>query len=523
MEATWTTAIAVTVMILAVIWGWKVLNWLWLTPKKLEKRLREQGFKGSPYRILVGDTREIVKMLKQSQSKPMDVSDDDILQRFYCYVQQNTNKYVVIDMHAGKNSFLWYGPKPRVTIADPELIKDVLNKIHDFPKPHSNPLLRLLASGIVSYEGEKWNKHRRIINPAFTSENIKVMMPAFLISCTDMISKWEGMLSSDGSCEIDVWPFLQKLTSDVISRAAFGSSYEEGIRIFELQKEQAELTMKVLMNVYIPGWRFVPTKINRRMKEIDRDIKNSLKVMINNREKALKAGEATKNNDLLGILLESNHKEIQDHGNNKNIGMSIEDVIEECKLFYFAGEETTSTLLVWTMVLLSRYPDWQARAREEVLQVFGNQTPDFEGLSRLKIVTMIFYEVLRLYPPVIGLTRITHKDMKLGYLTLPAGVQLSLPTLLVHHDPELWGENAKEFNPGVLKATNGRVSFFPFGWGPRICIGQNFAIVEAKMALSLILQHFSFKLSPSYTHAPINMITLQPQYGAHIGLHKVQT
>jgi cytochrome P450 len=123
------------------------------------------------------------------------------------------------------------------------------------------------------------------------------------------------------------------------------------------------------------------------MNEVNNDIKSSLKDIINKREKALKEGESTKN-DLLSILLESNQKEIEENESNKNVGMSIEDVIEECKLFYFAGQETTSVLLVWTMILLSRYPDWQTRARDEVLNLFGSKKPDFDGLNNLKIVSI---------------------------------------------------------------------------------------------------------------------------------------
>ncbi|XP_052108060.1 cytochrome P450 72A68 isoform X2 [Arachis duranensis] len=521
MEIAWSTniVIAAATVVVLLSWGWRVLNWLWLRPKKLERLLRDQGLRGTPYKVLVGDSKDFMKMQREARTKPMNTSDDDIAPRTQPFVLQCFNKY-------GKNSFFWSGGIPIVIVTDPELIKDVFNKNYDFQKPNTNPLIKLLVNGLGGHEGDKWRKHRRIINPAFHSEKLKIMIPIFFKSCNDIICKWEKMISSNESCEIDVWPSFQNLAGDVISRAAFGSSYEEGIRIFELQREQLKLTMEVVMKVYIPGSRFLPTRNNRRMKEIDRDIKTSLKKIINKKEKALKAGETAKD-DLLGILLESNQKEIEEYGKKKNNGMSVEDVIDECKLFYFAGQETTSVLLVWSMVLLSKHSYWQARAREEVLQVFGSQKPHLDGLNRLKIVTMILYEVLRLYPPVPGLTRTTAKDIKLGDLNLPQGVQIFFPIVLIHHDFRLWGNDAKNFNPerfseGVFKATNGKASFLPFGWGPRICIGQNFSLLEAKMALSLILQHFSFELSPAYTHAPMTMALLHPQHGAHIILHKVK-
>ena len=124
------------------------------------------------------------------------------------------------------------------------------------------------------------------------------------------------------------------------------------------------------------------------------------------------------------------------------------------------------------------------------------------------------------------MARRIYKDTDLGELSLPSRSLIFFPVILVHRDKELWGDDAHEFKPerfseGISKATKGNSSFFPFGMGPRICIGERFSMTEAKIALTTILQQFWFELSASYTHAPINVLFLQPQHGAPIILHKL--
>uniref|UniRef100_A0ACD5VLE0 Uncharacterized protein n=1 Tax=Avena sativa TaxID=4498 RepID=A0ACD5VLE0_AVESA len=351
------------------------------------------------------------------------------------------------------------------------------------------------------------------------------MLPAFVGCCNELVTRWEDHVGSDETKEIDVWPEFQNLTGDVISRAAFGSSFSEGRRIFQIQSEQAQNVVKMLNALYLPGFRFLPMQLNRRVKANAIEVEALLKGIINKREKAMKEGNAS-NEDLLGVLMESNIAETKEAGTAKPI-MTMDDIIGELKLFYFAGMDTTAVLLTWTMVCLSMHPEWQDRAREEVLQVFGNNQPDFDSINQLKVVAMIMYEVLRLYPPVIQFDRQTYEEVELGGVRYPPGVILSLPIVFLHHDPDVWGQDADEFKPerfaeGISKASrSGSRAFFPFGWGPRICVGQNFALIEAKMALSNILQRFSFGLSPSYMHAPFPVSTLQPDHGAQIMLNKL--
>ncbi|XP_020597072.1 cytochrome P450 CYP72A219-like [Phalaenopsis equestris] len=518
----WLVLAATAVIVAAASWvGWSLAEWLWLQPRRLERKLRAQGLRGSRYRLPFGDIKNIGNLVGEARRKPLPLSHR-IVDRVDPYSTR------IVDTYGGKNkaAFFWFGPYPRVIIMDPELVKGILStKFGHFEKLKPTPIARQLFLGVASCEGEKWVKHRRIINPAFHTEKLKIMMPAFSACCDELISQWEDLADNAGVFELNVWSEFLKLSGDVISRAAFGSSYKEGRRIFELLGEQVELVMQAARNLYIPGFRFLPTQKNKRRNQNHEEIVALLKIMIEQRECLIKNGNAVPN-DLLSLLMESNQRYAQEGDHLQDFSLTTEDMIEECKLFYAAGHETTSVLLTWTMIVLSMHPNWQNLAREEVLRVFGHDKPTFEGLSRLKILTTILYEVLRLYPPGVTLLRQTYKEVKLGEFTFPPEVQLVLPILLLHHSKEFWGEDAEEFNPdrfseGVSNATKNQLIFFPFGWGPRICIGQSFALIEAKMVLARILQRFSAELSPSYTHAPHTILTLRPQHGAQVILHKL--
>ncbi|KAL0653869.1 hypothetical protein Bca4012_096560 [Brassica carinata] len=339
-----------------------------------------------------------------------------------------------------------------------------------------------------------------------------------------MLEEWEKLASAERTVELDSWTYCHDLTRNMLARASFGDSYKDGTKSFEIQQEQIDLGLRALRSVYIPGSKYLPTKFNKRLRETERDIRAIFKDMIETKEKEIKRGRANdKNSDLLCSMLDSNAKQIKQHGPDS--GLSLDDLIDDCKAFYLAGQHATSSLFVWTLVALSQHQDWQNKARDEISQAFGNNEPDFEGLSHLKVVS-ILHEVLRLYSPAYFTSRITEQEVKLQRFSLPEGVVITIPMLLVHHDPDLWGDDVKQFKPerfinGVASATKGRLSFLPFSSGPRTCIGQNFSILQAKLFVAMILQRFSVELSPPYTHAPFPAITTVPQHGAHLIIRKV--
>ncbi|MFS7952165.1 putative cytochrome P450 [Helianthus anomalus] len=482
-----------------------LFKYIWI-PLRIQLHFRRQGVRGPGYRPIFGNsagTRR--KMITEAESsRPVSFNHEGVVQRVMPHYYNWSKVY-------GDTFLYWFGSKARLAVSDPDMIKEVLvSKSGSFGKIRFNPVSKaLFGEGLVGLEGEKWVVHRRITGQAFNMERVKEWVPEIVDSIENMMSKWEANIEEAGNksefFEFDVHKELHQLSADIISRTAFGSNFSEGKRIFELQEQQAVLVLQALRNVYIPGSRFIPTKRNRTMWKLEKETRELVRKMIEKNKNTKQ-----NSNTLLATLISPSKKD--------DI-LDLKEIVDECKTFYFAGKETTANLLTWVFLLLGLHQEWQNKAREEVDRVCGqNVFPRAGALADLKIVTMILNETLRLYPPAVMMMRQASENVKLvGRLDVPVGTQLFLAMTAVHHDVRIWGEDANVFNPlRFLEPRNHLGAFFPFGLGPRVCVGQNLAMVEAKIVLAMIVKRFSFVVSPSYVHAPMQSLTLQPQYGAQM-------
>ncbi|URD85999.1 Cytochrome P450 [Musa troglodytarum] len=502
----------------------KVLDFLWWRPKRLEEHFARQGIRGPPYRFFVGCVREMVGLMLDASSKPMmPQTSHNILPRVLSFYHHWKKIY-------GSTFLLWFGPTPRLTVADPDLIREIfLSRSDVFERYESHPLVRQLeGEGLVSLRGEKWAHHRKVLTPTFHMDNLKLLIPFIGKTVLDMVEK---LPTSGEEVEIDVSEWFQTVTEDAITRTAFGRSYDDGKAVFQLQAQQMVFAAEAFRKVFIPGYRFLPTKKNTNSWKLEKEIKRSLIRLIGRRKERL--GEEGKPDgsvkDLLGLMIDASASK-QGAGqaaspkpvSSPPSTITVRDIVEECKTFFFAGKQTTSNLLTWTTVLLAMHPEWQERARAEVLRVCGaRDLPTRDHLGKLKTLGMILNETLRLYPPAVATIRRAKAEVELGGYRIPRGTELLIPIMAVHHDARLWGPDVTQFNParfadGASRAARHPTAFIPFGLGPRMCIGQNLALLEAKLTVAVLLQRFAFRLSPSYVHAPTVLMLLYPQYGAPI-------
>ncbi|CAL9067794.1 unnamed protein product [Musa banksii] len=498
---------AVVVVFISIL-VWRALVYLTWRPYAITTAFRKQGVGGPAYKFWSGSSEEIKSIQREAMQLVLENHCHDITLRVLPQYRKWISEY-------GDVFLFWFGAKPSLFISDPEMVKQVLaNKFGFYPKSDvPSAILALLGKGLVLVEGSEWARHRRVVNPAFTMDKLKLLTRTMADCAKSMLEGWHdlAMKAADGREEIEVAKQFQELTADIISHTAFGSSYVDGKEVFYAQKQLQMLAAASILDVEIPGHRYLPTHRNINKWKLERRVKNTLVRIIRGR---LEASNSRFGNDLLGVMMEASQKQ-------RGQTMSMDEIIDECKTFFFAGHETTSHLLTWAMFLLSTNQDWQERLREEVLQECGVQTPNADVLNHLKLVTMVLLETLRLYGPVVQMARKAGKDMILGNISIPKDTAVMIPVLMIHRSKEIWGEDANEFNPlrfenGISKAASHPNALLAFSIGPRACIGQNFAMLEAKTVMAMILQRFSFSLSPKYVHAPVESLTLQPQYGLPI-------
>ncbi|XP_052162794.1 cytochrome P450 734A5 [Oryza glaberrima] len=484
---------------------------LWWRPRRVERHFAAQGVRGPGYRFFVGSSIELVRLMVDAASRPMEPpTSHDILPRVLPFYHHWRKLY-------GPMHLIWFGRTPRLVVSEPELIREVLlTRADHFDRYEAHPMIcQFEGYGLSNLHGERWARRRRVLTPAFHTENLRMIAPFVAGTVTRMLDELaERARAGAGEAEVDVAEWFQRVPQEAITFAAFGRrNYDDGAAVFRLQDELAGYATEAHSKVYIPGYRFLPTRKNRRVWQLDREIRSHLAKFVTGLQSC-----------------RSSHGDDADDGGGMREFMSFMapamtagEIIEESKNFFFAGKETLSNLLTWTTVALAMHPEWQERARREVVAVCGrDDLPTKDHLPKLKTLGMILNETLRLYPPAVAMIRTAKEDVELGGCVVPAGTEVMIPIMAVHHDAAAWGDDAAEFNPARFAADDdgGRrrhpMAFMPFGGGARVCIGQNMALMEAKVALAVVLRRFEFRLSPAYVHAPRVLMILSPQFGAPV-------
>ncbi|KAM1407295.1 hypothetical protein ACFXTH_001874 [Malus domestica] len=357
-------------------------------------------------------------------------------------------------------------------------------------------------------EGKDWVRHRHVITPAFNPTNLKAMARLIVETTIKMLDNWKD----SGAQEIDVEREITATTGDIIAKTGFGISDQSGRLVFEKLRSLQMTLFKTSRLVGVPFGKIMHLKETLEARKLGQEINQLFLSIIDERRKSIKG--STPQCDLLGLLLKESER-----------GFTTQELVDECKTFFFGGHETTALAITWTMLLLANHQDWQHQLREESREVVGdNKEIDVDMLSGLNKMGWVMNEALRLYPSSPNAQRQAKADIHVSdNLSIKSGTNMWIDIVGMHHDPALWGEDVNEFKPERFKddihgGCKHKMGYLPFGFGGRMCIGRNLTFLEYKIVLTLILTRFSFTISPTYSHSPSVELTLRPSYGLPLAL-----
>ncbi len=360
----------------------------------------------------------------------------------------------------------------------------------------------VLGDGLLTSEGAFWRRQRRIAQPAFHHKRIAAFGETMARCATDLADEWANYAGNGKP--IDVLNEMMHLTLRIVSITLL--SEDTSARADEVGRAITELLHSAnerMTRVFDPPMQ-LPTRENRRFKENLRTLDSVvLSVIAERRKKPRETG------DLLSLFMDIRDEETGER-------MDDQQLRDEVMTVYIAGHETTANALTWTLMLLSKHPAEARAVREELAAVLGGRAPTFADVPKLVRTRAAIDESMRLYPPAWIIGRSIDKEEEIEGYRMPKGTLLFLSPYVSHRNPKLF-DNPEGFDPS--RFLDGRVeklprfAYFPFGGGPRICIGNAFATTELVLVLATLCQRFRLDLVPGHDCTPEPSITLRPRSG----------
>jgi cytochrome P450 len=386
-------------------------------------------------------------------------------------------------------------------LADPAAIEHVLQSRHkNYRKPDvlTRSFSVLAGNGIFTSEGDFWRRQRRLMQPAFFRQSVAKFGPQMTAAIDALMRRWE---EREAHQPLDIVPEMMGLALRIASTALFTSDIsgqaDEIGRAYRTAFEYVSLKMNsVLMP---PLW--VPTRRNREFRRSKALLDRVVLELIAGRRHQPAQG------DVLDLLLAAQDEE-------SGSGMSDDQLKDEVITLLTAGHETTGAALSWAWYLLATHPEWQRALHQQVHSHLQGRLPTVADLPNLPLATAVFEETMRLYPPAWSLPREAIEPDEINGYPVPAGALFVLAMNIVHRHPDFWPQpdtfDPRRFLPGN-QAQRPKFAYFPFGGGPRMCIGLSLAMLEGPLALAALAQRFHFSLVPNQTVVADATFTLRPK------------
>jgi cytochrome P450 len=356
-----------------------------------------------------------------------------------------------------------------------------------------------LGDGLVTSDGPLWRRQRRVVAPLFTQRRIARYVTAMAAEAKRLADRW----TSPSGQRVDLHAEMTEYTLRVVGQALFGTSMGDAIPV--LRTTFPVLNERILRRGQNPLRlpRHWPTPKERRTATAQRELYAVVDGIIEQRRHAAADGET--GDDLVSLLLAARDPETGQP-------LSGKEVRDQALIFLLAGHETTSTALTFAGYFLGRHEDVQHRVHEEIDSVLGTALPTAEDIPKLGYTSMVIKEAMRLYPPAHATGRIAVADELIGGHPLPAGSFVIVSPWATHRNPAHWPE-PERFDPERFRsdaeARRHRYAYFPFGGGPRVCIGQHFAMAEAVAAIAVLLGACTLRSDPAPPALTLG-ITLRP-------------